>query len=107
MEPLREREESSSSEKHVGRVMNIPLNPTLYSKTGVCRGIPFFLFLLQNIDYGYSLEPPRRSSKRQKKTKKDKEKKKENLLKNEDFIPESMQRCLTSGFLDSIMSLSK
>ena len=31
-----------------------------YSKTGVYRGIPFFLFLLQNIDCGYSLEPPRR-----------------------------------------------
>ena len=32
----------------------------LCSKTGVCRGIPIFLFLLQNIDCGYSLEPPRR-----------------------------------------------
>ena len=32
----------------------------LYSKTGVFRGIhvPFFLFLLQNIDCGYMLEPP-------------------------------------------------
>ena len=28
------------------------------SKTGVYRGIHFFLFLLQNIDRGYSLEPP-------------------------------------------------
>ena len=26
--------------------------------TGVYRGIHFFLFLLQNIDCGYSLEPP-------------------------------------------------
>ena len=32
----------------------------LYSKTGVYRGIPIFLFLLQNIDCVYSLEPPRR-----------------------------------------------
>ena len=30
-----------------------------YSKTGVCQGIHFFfLFLLENIDCGYSLEPP-------------------------------------------------
>ena len=35
-----------------------PQTPLLYSKTGVCRGIPIFLILLQNIDYGYSLEPP-------------------------------------------------
>ena len=31
-----------SSGKHV-RAMNTPLNPTLYSKTGVCRGITIFL----------------------------------------------------------------
>ena len=38
-----------------------PYTPLLYSKTGVCRGIPIFLkFLIQNIDSGYSLEPPRR-----------------------------------------------
>ena len=37
-----------------------PYTPLLYSKTGVCRGTEpfFFLFLLQNIDCGYSLEPP-------------------------------------------------
>ena len=29
--------------KHV-RVMYTPLNPILYSKTGVCRGPPIFLF---------------------------------------------------------------
>ena len=34
-----------------------PQTPLLYSKTGVCRGMPFFLFLLQNRDCGYSLEP--------------------------------------------------
>ena len=34
--------------------------PLLYSKTGVYRGIHFFLFLLKNIDCGYSLEPPQR-----------------------------------------------
>ena len=27
---------------------------------GVCRGIPIFMFLLQNIYCGYTLEPPRR-----------------------------------------------
>ena len=32
--------------------------PLLYSKTGIYRGIHYFLFLLQNIDCGYSLEPP-------------------------------------------------
>ena len=33
--------------------------PLLYSKTWVYRGIHyFFLFLLKNIDFGYSLEPP-------------------------------------------------
>ena len=38
-----------------------PLIPHFYiSKTGVWRGIYlFFLFLLQNIDGGYSLKPPR------------------------------------------------
>ena len=36
-------------------------DPLLYSKTGVYRGMYyFFLFLLKNIDCGYSLEPPRR-----------------------------------------------
>ena len=47
---------------HENRIMYTPLNPNfIYSKTGVCRGrvYLFFLFLLQNIDCGYSLEPPR------------------------------------------------
>ena len=49
-----------SSGKHV-HVKYTPLTPTLYSKNGVYRGIPIFsYFLLQNIDCGYSLEPPRR-----------------------------------------------
>ena len=47
-----------TSGKHV-RAMNTPLNPILYRKTGVCRGILIFLFLLQNIGCGYSLELPR------------------------------------------------
>ena len=38
-----------TSRKHV-HVMYTPLNPLLYSKTGVCRGI-----LLKTIDCGYSL----------------------------------------------------
>ena len=35
--------------------------PLLYSKTGVCRGIPIFLifFFAQNLDCLHSLEPPR------------------------------------------------
>ena len=38
-----------------------PLKPLLYSKPGVLQGyIVFFLFLLKNIDCGYSLEPLRR-----------------------------------------------
>ena len=35
-----------SSEKHV-HAMTTPLNPTLYSKTGVCRGVPIFLIFGQ------------------------------------------------------------
>ena len=40
-----------------------PYTPLLYGKTGVYRGIftgvyIIFLFLLLNIDCGYSLEPP-------------------------------------------------
>ena len=35
-----------------------PRTPLLYSKTGVYRGIYFFLSLLQNTDCGYSLEKP-------------------------------------------------
>ena len=34
--------------------------PLLYIKTGVCKGLQFFLFSIQNIGCGYSLEPPRR-----------------------------------------------
>ena len=40
----------------------IPHKPHFYiEKNGVCRGKPihlYFLFLIQNIDCGYSLEPP-------------------------------------------------
>ena len=43
--------------KHV-RVMYTPLTPILYSEN---RVFLFFLFLIQNRDCGYSLEPPRRS----------------------------------------------
>ena len=40
--------------------MYTPLNPHLYIvKLGFAGGYLFFLFLLQNIDCGYSLEPPR------------------------------------------------
>ena len=38
-----------------------PLNPHFYIvKVGYAGVYLFFLFLLQNIDCGYSLEPPRR-----------------------------------------------
>ena len=38
-----------------------PLGPHFYIAKLGCAGVYlFFLFLLQNIDYGYSLEPPRR-----------------------------------------------
>ena len=40
------------------RVISTPSYiPLLYSKTGIYRGIHFFLFLLYNIDCGYSFEP--------------------------------------------------
>ena len=47
------------SGKHV-RDTYTPLNLILYRKTGVCRSIASFLFLIQNIDCGYPLEPPQR-----------------------------------------------
>ena len=38
-----------------------PLEPHFYiAKLGYAGVYPFFLFLLQNIDCGYLLEPPRR-----------------------------------------------
>ena len=42
--------------------MNNPLNPMFIYivKLGYAGVYLFFLFLLQNIDCGYSLEPPRR-----------------------------------------------
>ena len=50
----------SPSGKHV-RAMNTPLEPHFYIAKLVYGGVTyFFLFLLQNIDCGYSLEPPRR-----------------------------------------------
>ena len=46
-----------TSGKHV-RAMNTPLNPTFYiAKLGYTGVYLSFLFLLQNIDCGYSLEP--------------------------------------------------
>ena len=38
--------------------MYIPLNPLLYRKMRYAGVYLFFLFLLQNIHCGYSLEPP-------------------------------------------------
>ena len=48
------------SGKHV-RAVNTPLNPTYVIKLGFLGVYLFFLILLQNIDCGYSLEPPRRA----------------------------------------------
>ena len=47
------------SRKHAYVILTL-LNPTFYSKTGVSRGIHYLLISAQNIDCGYSLDPPRR-----------------------------------------------
>ena len=50
---------SHTSRKHTYIILT-PLNPTLYSKLGF-RGVYIILLIsAQNIDCGYSLEPPRR-----------------------------------------------
>ena len=46
-----------TSRKRV-RVMKTPYTPLLCSKTGVYRGIHYFLIFALNIYCGYSLEPP-------------------------------------------------
>ena len=53
-------EKSDASRKHA--YINLtPLNPTFIQQNwGLQEYILFFLFLLKNIDCGYSLEPPRR-----------------------------------------------
>ena len=49
-----------TSRKHVRAILYIPLKPHLHiEKLGYSGLYIFFLFLLQNIDCGYSLEPPR------------------------------------------------
>ena len=48
-----------SSREHAYIILT-PLNPLLYSKTGLQGYTLIFLFLLKNIDCGYSLEPPQR-----------------------------------------------
>ena len=51
---------SETSRKH-DRAIYTPLEPHFYiTKLGYAGVCLFFLFLLQNIDCGYSLEPPRR-----------------------------------------------
>ena len=51
-----------------------PLNPTFIQENWGLQGVHyFFLFLLRNIDCGYSLEPPRRN------------------MKNFSFLPENLQ----------------
>ena len=50
---------------HENRSMkSIPPEPHFYiEKLGFAEVYLFFLFLLQNIDCGYSLEPPRKTAK--------------------------------------------
>ena len=48
----------NSSGKHV-RALNTPLNPIYIAKLGYTGVYLFFLFVVQNIDCGYSLELPR------------------------------------------------
>ena len=51
---------SWSSRKHAYVILT-PLNPTFTSKNRGLQGYTLFsLFLLKNMDCGYSLEPPRR-----------------------------------------------
>ena len=54
---------AKSSQKHA-YIMLTPLNPPFIQYWGLNWGLKgytlFFLFLLKNIDCGYSLEPPRR-----------------------------------------------
>ena len=66
-EPLREKTNNlgfRSGQMHIRKTSpcNIyPLKPHFYIvKLGYVGVYLFFLFLLQNIDCGYSLEPPRR-----------------------------------------------
>ena len=49
--PKLEAKALATSGKHVHEIP-----PTLYSKTGVCRGMPIFLIFALNIECGYSLE---------------------------------------------------
>ena len=48
---------ASPSRKHAYVILTL-LNPTFYSKTGVYKGILENIDLLENIDFGYSLESP-------------------------------------------------
>ena len=51
-----------SSRKHAYIIL-IPLNPTFIQQNKGLKGYTlFFLFLFKNIDFGYSLEPPRPGS---------------------------------------------
>ena len=51
----------SSSRKHA-YIMLTPFNPIYIAKLGLQGYTSIFLFLLKNIDCGYSLEPPRLSA---------------------------------------------
>ena len=51
----------TTSRKHV-HVMYTPLYPNFIHENWDLQGIPIFRILLQNIDCGYWLEPPRRGA---------------------------------------------
>ena len=57
---LRQRWGTNTASRKHAHVILTPLNPILYSKAGVYRGIHYFSYFAKNIDCGYSLEPPRR-----------------------------------------------
>ena len=70
-----------------------PHTPLLFIKTGVCRGIPIFLILLQNKDCGYSLEPPQRGGSNKYPQSMFKQKYKKNLAENFQFLKLKKSLC--------------
>ena len=57
---MQRKKTPKTSRKHAYTILT-PLNPTIMKQNWGLQGYTlFFLFLLKNIDCGYSLEPPRR-----------------------------------------------
>ena len=93
-----------SSEKHV-RAVYTPLNPTLYRKLGYAGVNLFFLFLLQNIDCGYSLEPPLRGVSTIFVLSKNKKNFKKNSNEILDFLPSKKNFCILHGHVFVMFSM--